>query len=158
VIGFVQHVLIVSRYLNVHYVGLIMVHWFIPMIISMVTFTHSIVIVKADHLSLYLCVGNREWAHIGCAWWLYHTNTDTISAEPFPILSHRQPVTQSFIEQAKAAQDRRAVKCSICDTTEGATLICSAPECVQAFHGNKSMNNITHFFAHSSTMFYDVVQ
>uniref|UniRef100_A0A915BFL4 PHD-type domain-containing protein n=1 Tax=Parascaris univalens TaxID=6257 RepID=A0A915BFL4_PARUN len=66
--------------------------------------------------------GGKTWAHIVCALWIPEVR--------FGDVDHREPITNI----SDIPNERWALRCSICDTKQGACIQCSVKSCTTAFH------------------------
>uniref|UniRef100_A0A0M3HF40 PHD-finger n=1 Tax=Ascaris lumbricoides TaxID=6252 RepID=A0A0M3HF40_ASCLU len=66
--------------------------------------------------------GGKTWAHVVCALWIPEVR--------FGDVDHREPITNI----SDIPNERWALRCSICDTKQGACIQCSVKSCTTAFH------------------------
>ncbi|VDM36631.1 unnamed protein product [Toxocara canis] len=73
--------------------------------------------------------GGETWAHVVCALWIPEVR--------FGDVDHREPITNI----SDIPSERWALRCSVCDTKQGACIQCSVKTCTTAFHVTCALRN-----------------
>ncbi|VDK57615.1 unnamed protein product [Anisakis simplex] len=85
--------------------------------------------------------GGETWAHVVCALWIPEVR--------FGDVDHREPINNV----SDVPSERWTLKCSVCDTKQGACIQCSVKSCTTAFHVTCALRNEQEMrIEHDSTM------